>query len=137
MQTPKVFINVRVVIGGKVSASLGKLYEETVNLKFVVDKSLEKAATKEQCSLIVHGVTAASTEEGRGMELDLDDLSELQVAQLRDSAGSFLVVCAERDVGDSSGTPRPLPSATMKLMDVQALFQMVPVGYPYVDTRAA
>eukprot|EP00966_Prymnesium_polylepis_P310258 7168414-Prymnesium_polylepis.1 len=64
MQALKVFVNTRRRRGrpGKVCVSLGKLYDETESLKFVVDKSLEKAATKAQCSLIVQGVTAASTE---------------------------------------------------------------------------
>ena len=119
MQALKVFVNTRVVEGGKVCVSLGKLYDETESLKFVVDKSLEKAATKVQCSLIVQRVTAASTEEGRGMELDLEDLPELQVAQLRDGAGRFLTVLAERTV-DSAGTPRSLPSASSEMMDAQA-----------------
>lgn len=119
MQALKIFVNTRVVEGGRVCASLGKLYDETESLKIVVDKSLEKAATRMQCSLVVQGVTAASTEDGRGMELDLEDLPELQVAQLRDGAGRFLTVLAERSV-DLVGTPRSLPSASSELMNAQA-----------------
>eukprot|EP00966_Prymnesium_polylepis_P027759 641572-Prymnesium_polylepis.1 len=90
MQAVKVFVNTRVVEGGKVCVSLGKLYDETESLKVIVDRSVEKAAAKARCSLIVQCVTAASTEEGRGMELDLDDLPELQVALLRDGVGRCL-----------------------------------------------
>ena len=120
MQALKVFINTRVVEGGKVCVSLGKLYDETENLKAIVDRSVEKAAAKAQCSLIVQGVTAASTEEGRGTELDLDDLPELQVAMLRDGVGRYLTAHTERDVGASSSTPQSLPSATRRLMEEQA-----------------
>ena len=114
-----VFVTTRIMEGGNVCCLLGKLYDGTQSVKVVVDKSVEKAANKIGCSLIVQHVAAATHEEGRNTELDLDDLPDLQVAMLHDSVGRFLTVRTERNVGASSSTPQSLPSALRGMMDAQ------------------
>ena len=92
---PKISLKIRVLRDEKTAGDWGKLFDESVNVQLVIDWSMEKAAAQTQSRLEFQRVEACLSEEAlerRGTELDAGDLSEMTVADLRDSFGHFLKV---------------------------------------------
>ena len=86
----------------------------------VVDWSIQKAAAHTKCSLAFERIEACLSEEAlerHGTELDAEDLSEMTVADLRDSFGRFLKVHCSSDA--AVGTPTQLPSAFDSMRESQ------------------
>jgi len=119
----KVCVTTRVVVGSKVLWTGGKLYDDSVTVKLVVDAALAKAAARAEHGLIFESVESFQSEqamEQRGTELDCDDFGDTQVAHLRDSFGRWLKVCAAFDEA-AAGPATPLPSGLQRLMGSQRL----------------
>ena len=97
---PKISLKIRVLRDAKTAGDWGKLYDESVKVQMVIDWSVQKAAAHTECGLQFERVEACVSEEAlerRGTELDADDLSEMTVADLRDSFGRFLKVHCSSD----------------------------------------
>ena len=117
---PKISLKIRVLRDEKTAGDWGKLFDESVNVQLVIDWSMEKAAAQTQSRLEFQRVEACLSEEAlerRGTELDAGDLSEMTVADLRDSFGRFLKVHCLTDA--ASSTPTQLPSAFDSMREAQ------------------
>jgi hypothetical protein len=92
----------------------------------VIDAALEKATTKAHRGLIFNWVQAGQTEDALdGQQLkkmDNHDLSELTVADLRDSVGRFLKIRTS-----FLNKTKPLPPRRQEISDTQVCPQHEPV----------
>ena len=89
-----------------------------------MDSVITKAAAKADEALIVQSVQSCSTmekmEARKGIELDLDELCDVQVAHLRDNFGCFVNVAASRDAAAVDGAPaESLPSGFASIAQTQ------------------
>lgn len=121
----KVSIKIRVVHNEKAAGNWGKLYDQSVKVQAIIDWSMEKVAAQTEGSLTFERVEACLSEEAlerRGTELDLDDLADMAVSDLRDTYGRFLKVqCSSSSA--SWSTPTQLPSAFKRMRESQEKLQ--------------
>ena len=97
-------ITARVMVGMKLAFNWGKLFKPEETVQTVVDKTVQKAAEREQRGLIFVSVEVYATEDAMadaGKSLDPEDLPIMTVGHLKEDKTRFLKLQAEYDgVGD-------------------------------------
>ena len=86
----KVSISTVVVVGKKEILKSGKLYDESVDMQVVIKSAIDKAAAQAERSLCLvkaEAFVSYIVMEGRGTELDTDDLPDITVKHLHDHFG--------------------------------------------------
>ena len=87
-------ITARVMVGTKLAFNWGKLFKPEETVQSVVDKTITKAAQREERNLIFTSVEVYSTEDAMaGAGKSLDSASPLDSLVTRTSGGRFSKTC--------------------------------------------